>query len=122
MDRKKVEAARQAKGYIELESDSAEQIKHTIEQVGTITSSDDKHVEFEGRRIVEGHGFGRAVNCYDIFETPNGFLLHTYINDGPNWAVAGKTLEDMLAAAPDRSVAKRAHGELVKKYMISIKH
>lgn len=118
----KIEAARQAKGYIQLEPKSADQVKQAIEQVSKIISVENDHVEFEGRRIVEGHGFGKTVNCYDIYETPQGFLLHTYMNDAPNWAVTGKTLEDMLAAAPDRAVARRAHGELIKKHRLSIKH
>lgn len=117
----KVEAARRAKGYIVLDPNSAQQVKQAIEQVSKIVSIENDHLEFEGRRIVEGHGFGHAVNCYDIYETPEGFLLHTYLNNAPSWAVAGKSLEEMLAAAPDRTVAKRAHGELIKKHFISNK-
>jgi hypothetical protein len=117
----KVEAARQGKGYIVLNPDSAQQVKQAIERVSKIVSIENDQVEFEGRRIVEGHGFGQAVNCYDVYETPGGFLLHTYLNNAPNWAAAGESLEEMLAAAPDRIVAKRAHGELIKKYFISNK-
>jgi hypothetical protein len=69
---------------------------------------------------VAGHGFALRVNCYDIFECPNGYLLHTYMDKGPNWAATGKTLDDMLAAAPDQTVARRAHGELVKRHLVSI--
>jgi hypothetical protein len=118
----KIEAARQGKGLIELEADSADLVKQAIQKVSTIVAVEDNQVNFEGQRIVEGHGFGRAVNCYDIYACPNGYLLHTYMNDGPNWAVAGKTLHAMLDAAPDQAVAKRAHGELVKKNLVSMKH
>jgi len=117
----KIEAARRAKGWIELEDESATQVKQAIEQVSTITNIDGPQVTFEGRRIVEGHGFGLDVNCYDIYECPRGFLLHTYMNNGANWAVAGKTLQAMLAAAPHQAVAKRAHGELIKKNLLPIK-
>jgi hypothetical protein len=117
----KIEAARYGKGLIELASDSAEQVKQAIQNVSTITV-DGTQASFEGQRIVEGHGFGRDVNCYDIYECPNGYLLHTYMNTGANWAAAGKTLPAMLNAAPDLAVAKRAHGELVKKNLVSMKH
>ena len=116
----KIQAARRGEGLIKLETDSAEQIKQAIEQVSRIIASEDNQVSFEGRRIVEGHGFALRVNCYDIYECPRGYLLHTYMDKGPNWAVAGKTLETMLAAAPDRAVAHRGHGELVKKNLVSI--
>lgn len=118
----KIEAARRGKGLIELESDSADQVKQAIQKVSTITAIEGNQVSFEGQRIVEGHGFGLDVNCYDIYACPNGFLLHTYMNNGPNWAVAGKTLPAMLDAAPNQAVAKRAHGELVKKNLVSMKH
>lgn len=118
----KIEAARRGKGLIELESDSAEQIKQAIQRVSTITVVEGQQVSFAGQRIVEGHGFGREVNCYDIYECPNGYLLHTYMNNEPNWAVAGKTLRAMLDAAPNQAVAKRAYGELVKKNLVSLKH
>lgn len=117
---KKVEAARHAKGVITLQPKSAEQVRQAVQQVSTITEQSGQNITFEGTRIIEGHGFGRHVNCYDIYDCPKGYLLHTYMNTGPNWAVTGKTLKDMLAQAPDQSVAKRAHGELVKKNMISI--
>jgi hypothetical protein len=118
----KIEAARRGKGLIVLEDDSAEQVKQAIQKVSTISAIEGDQVSFEGQRIVEGHGFGRDVNCYDIYECPNGYLLHTYMNKGPNWAAAGKTLQAMLNAAPDLVVAKRAHGELVKKNLVSMKH
>jgi hypothetical protein len=118
----KIEAARRGKGLIELESDSAEQVKQTIEKVSKINALEGNQVCFEGHRIVEGHGFGLEVNCYDIYECPHGFFLYTYLNNKPNWAVSGKTLKEMLAAAPDQAVARRAHGELIKKNLVSMKH
>jgi hypothetical protein len=117
----KIEAARLGKGLIELESDSAEQVKQAIEKVSKINAVEGNQISFEGHRIVEGHGFGRDVNCYDIYECPNGYLLHTYMNNGPNWAASGKTLQAMLDSAPDQAVAKRAYGELVKKNLASMK-
>ena len=117
----KIEAARHAKGLIELESDSADQIKQAIQKVSQVNAIEDNQISFEGHRIVEGHGFGRDVNCYDIYQCPSGYLLHTYMNNGPNWASAGKTLHAMLDSAPDQAVAKRAHGELVKKNLVSMK-
>jgi hypothetical protein len=116
----KVEAARHGKGVIKLEEDSSEQVKQAIEQVSQIFGVEDNLVRFEGRRIVAGHGFALRVNCYDIFECPNGYLLHTYMDKSPNWAATGQTLDDMLAAAPDQTVARRAHGELVKQHLASI--
>lgn len=118
----KIEAARKGKGFIQLQNDSAEQVKQAVEKVSQITAREGNHISFEGQRIVEGSGFGLDVNCYDIYECPRGYLLHVYMNTGPNWAAAGKTLKDMLAAAPDQSVAKRAHGELIKKNFIGQKH
>ena len=115
-----IEAARQAKALIILDNDSAEGVKQAIEQVSQITAIEDNQVSFEGHRIVEGHGYALTVNCYDIYECPRGYLLHVYMNKGSNWAVAGKTLAAMLRAAPDPSVARRAHGELVKKGFASI--
>lgn len=116
----KIDAARKGKGLIILEDNSAEQVKQAIEQVSNITAMVDNEVIFEGRRIIAGHGFALRVNCYDIYECPKGYLLHTYMDKGPNWAVAGNSLEEMLAKAPDQAVARRAHGELVKKSLISI--
>lgn len=118
----KIEAARHGKGLIILEDDSAAQVKQAIEEVSTITGIESNQVSFEGRRIVEGHGFALRVNCFDIYECPNGFLLHTYMDNSPNWAVSGKTLEQMLAVAPDQSVARRAHGLLIQKNLISVHH
>jgi hypothetical protein len=119
---KKTEAARQGKGLIQLEADSAEPVKQAIQQVSTITATENSQVEFEGHRIVEGHGFALQVNCFDIYECPNGYLLHTYMDTGPNWAVTGKTLKDLLGKAPDQRVAKRAHGLLIQKNLIPFGH
>ncbi len=118
----KIAAARRGDGFIQLESDSAEQVKQAILKVSTIIGTEGNLVSFEGHRIVEGHGFGRDVNCYDIYHCPQGYLLHTYMNTGPNWASAGKTLQATLNAAPNLVVAKRAHGELIKKNLVSMKH
>jgi hypothetical protein len=115
----KIEAARKAKGLIVLEEDSAEQVKQTIEQVSQIIEAEGNQVSFEGHRIVEGHGYALTVNCYDIYQCPRGYLLHVYMDKAPNWAVAGKTLHDMLTAIPDSTLARRAHGELIKKGLIS---
>ena len=116
---KKIEAARKAKGLIVLESDSAEQVKKAIEQVSRIIEIEGNQVHFEGHRVVEGAGFALTVNCYDIYECPQGYLLHVYMDRASNWAVAGSTLQDMLAAIPDLVLARRAHGELVKKGLVS---
>jgi len=118
----KIQAARQAKGVIQLKDDTAAQIKQAIEQVSTITQIEENQVNFEGTRIVEGHGFALQVNCFDIYQCPNGYLLHTYMNTGPNWAVTGQTLPDLLHHAPDRRVAKRAHGLLIQKNLIPFGH
>ena len=118
----KIEAAKHGKGLIVLEDDSAAQVKQTVEEVSKIAKVYGNQVSFEGRRIVEGHGFALRVNCFDIYECPNGFLLHTYMDNSPNWAVNGKTLEQMLAAAPDQMVARRAHGLLIQKNLISARH
>lgn len=116
----KIEAARRGKGLIKLESDSAKQVKQAVEQVSSIIAIEGDQLSFEGRRLVEGHGFALTVNCFDIYECPKGYLLHTYMDKGPNWAVAGKTLAEMLARAPDHRVAERAHGLLVQKSYLSI--
>ncbi|GAB4428966.1 MAG: hypothetical protein Kow0031_09330 [Anaerolineae bacterium] len=118
----KIDAARHAQGIIQLEPDSAEQVKQAIAAVSTVTASQDNQVEFEGKRIVEGHGFALQVNCFDIYECPNGYLLHTYMDTGPNWAVTGKTLKELLRKAPDQRVAKRAHGLLIQKNLIPFGH
>ena len=118
----KIKAARHAEGFIQLEQDSAEQIKQAIETVSSIRSIDNNQVQFEGHRIVEGHGFALEINCFDIFECPSGYLLHTYMDNGPNWAVTGKTLKDTLSKAPDQRVARRAHGLLVQKNLIPFGH
>lgn len=116
----KIKAARQGEGLIKLGSDSAEQVKQAIEQVSSITSLEDDLVSFTGHRIVEGHGFALVVNSYDIYDCPDGYLLHTYMDKGPNWAVTGKTLPEMLARAPDQRVAERARGLLVQKGYLGI--
>ena len=118
----KIEAAKHGKGLIILEDDSAAQVKQAIEEVSTITDIDGNQVSFEGRRIIEGHGFALRVNCFDIYECPDGFLLHTYMDTSPNWAVNGNTLEQLLAAAPDQLVARRANGLLIQKNLISTYH
>ncbi len=118
----KVEAARQAKGLIMLEDASAEQVKQAIQKVSTITESDGNQISFAGQRIVEGHGYALKVNCFDIYECPNGYLLHTYLDNASNWAATGPTLEAMLATAPDQSLARRAHGLLVQKNLVSAHH
>ncbi|RME73684.1 MAG: hypothetical protein D6784_11540 [Chloroflexi bacterium] len=110
------------KGAIKLEPASAEQVKQAIEKVSRITGIEDNVVTFEGRRIVEGPGFALRVNCYDMFECPNGYLLHVYMDREPNWAVAGKTIEEVLAAAPDYEVAQRTRAELVKKGLLTLHH
>jgi len=117
-----INTTQQDQGQILLEDDSAEQVKKAIQQVSRIINLDGNKVTFEGQRIVEGHGFALRVNCYDIYQCPNGFLLHTYMDKGPNWAVTGRTLDELLAAAPDRSVARRAHGLLIQKSLISLHH
>jgi hypothetical protein len=115
-----IAAARQ--GVIKLEDDSAEQVKQAISQVSRITASDGHEVSFEGRRIVEGHGFALEVNCFDLYHCPNGYLLHTYMDTGPNWAVAGQTLAETLSRAPDQRVARRARGLLIQKNLIADSH
>lgn len=116
----KIQAARRGEAVIKLKSESADQVKKAIEQVSSIVETDGEWVRFEGHRIVEGHGFALIVNAFDIFECPTGYLLHTYMNQGPNWAVTGKTLKDMIAQAPDKRVAERAKGLLVQKNYFGI--
>lgn len=117
----KIEAARRAKGLIELDGESDEHIKKAVEQVSTIQSVEGNELSFEGHRIIEGHGYGLIVNCYDIYQCPGGYLLQVYMDTGPNWAVAAKTISGLLQAIPDKALARRAHGELVKKGLASIK-
>ena len=105
-----------------LENDSADQIKTAVERVSKILAVDGQQMSFEGHRIVEGHGFALQVNCFDIYECPKGYLLHTYMDTGSNWAVTGKTLRQMLDAAPDQRVARRAHGLLIQKNLLSAHH
>jgi hypothetical protein len=118
----KIEAIKQGDGLIVLETDSADAVKQAIEKVSSIVSIDGGVIKFEGHRIIEGHGFALQVNCYDIFECSKGYLLHTYMDTGPNWAVTGRTLQETLDAAPDQRVARRAHGLLVQKNLISTHH
>jgi hypothetical protein len=118
----KTELSQQTKGVIILKEPSSEQVKKAIEQVSKIISQEWYKVTFEGQRIVEGHGFALRVNSYDIYKCPHGYLLHTYMDTGPNWAAAGQTIDEMLAAAPDQSVARRAHGLLIQKNLISDHH
>ncbi|MEM7343235.1 MAG: hypothetical protein AAF485_03260 [Chloroflexota bacterium] len=107
---------------INLHNESADQVKRAVEQVTTITTHDDHQITFEGKRIMEGHGYNLTVNCYDIYQCPNGFLLHVYMDDAPSWAVSNPTLIGVLRATPLQAVAQRAHGELVKKGLLSMKH
>lgn len=116
----KIEAARRAKGLIELEGQSDAQIKQAVEKVSTVTSIDGHELSFEGQRIIEGHGYALIVNCFDIYQCPNGYLLQVYLDTGPNWAVSAKTISALLSAIPDKELARRAHGELVKKGLASI--
>ncbi len=118
----KVKAARQAKGLIMLEDTSAEHIKQAIQKVSTITNTQGNEVSFEGERIAEGAGFALKINCFDIYHCPNGYLLHTYMDNAPNWAVTGKTLEAMLDVVPMQVVAGRVHGLLVQKNLLSGGH
>ena len=118
----KIDAARHAKPVIVLKEDSAQLVKQVIEKVSKITSVEGNEVAFEGRRIVEGHGYALIVDSFDIFQCPNGYLLHTYMRNAPNWAVTGRTLSEMLDAAPDQTVAKRAHGLLIQKNLLAGHH
>jgi hypothetical protein len=118
----KIDAARQAKPVIVLKEDSAQPVKQAIEKISKIISIEGNEVAFEGRRIVEGHGYALIVDSFDVFQCPNGYLLHTYMRNAPNWAVAGRTIFEMLDAAPDQTVAKRAHGLLIQKNLIAGHH
>jgi|JFJP01.1.fsa_nt_gi hypothetical protein len=115
----KIDAARYGKGLIELEGQSADQVKQAIQKVSRITAEENNTLAFEGTRIIAGHGFAQRVNCFDVYQCPNGYLLHTYMDNAPNWAVAGKTVKEILRAAPDQTVAKRAHGLMVQKGLAS---
>ena len=117
----KIEAARRAQGLIELDGQSDAQIKEAVEQVSTITATQGNALNFEGQRIVEGHGYGLIVNCYDIYHCPNGYLMHVYMDNSPNWAISAKSISALLSAIPQKEIARRAHGELVKKGLASIK-
>ena len=117
-----IDMAQQSQGVIVLEEASAEQVKQAIEAVSHIISVEDNRVSFAGKRIIEGAGFALRVNCYDIYECPDGFLLHTYMDKSINWAVAAKSIQELLAAAPDQTVARRAHGLLVQKNLLAAGH
>lgn len=116
----KIQAARRAAGLIILDGQSDEQVKAALEKVSTIKGIEGNELSFEGQRIIEGHGYNLTVNCFDIFECPNGYLLQVYMDDAPNWTVVSKTISKLLRATPDKAVARRAHGELVKKGLASI--
>ncbi|MDM8520741.1 hypothetical protein QUF64_11875 [Anaerolineales bacterium HSG6] len=116
----KLEAARQGKGAIELQEESAEQVRKVVAEVSPETSEDGNLLIFDGKRILEGHGFNLEVNCFDVYECgENGYLLHTYMVHGSNWAVSGKTIKQMLKRAPDQRIAKRVHGIMVQKGLAS---
>jgi hypothetical protein len=118
----KIEAARRAQGLIELEGETDAKIKQAVEQVSTITALDGPKLHFEGHRIIEGHGYSLIVNCFDIYECPNGYLMQVYMDNSPNWAVSAKSISALLNAIPNKELARRAHGELVKKGLASIHH
>ena len=118
----KIEAARRAQGLVELDGQSDTQIKQAIEKVSTITATEGNELSFEGQRIVEGHGYGLIVNCFDIYQCPNGYLMQVYMDNSPNWAVSRKTINALLDAIPHKEIARRVHGELVKKGLASIHH
>ncbi|MCB0196002.1 MAG: hypothetical protein KDJ65_28890 [Anaerolineae bacterium] len=114
--------SQQDKGMIILKDESADAVKKAIEQVSTVINTEDNKVFFEGKRIIEGHGFALRVNSYDIYECPNGYLFHTYMDKGPNWVVTGKSIQEVLDRAPDHRVARRAHGLLIQKNLIHAGH
>lgn len=114
--------SQQARGMIFLKDDSAEAIKQAIKEVSKVIGIEDNKIFFEGKRIVEGHGFALRVNSYDLYECPDGYLLHTYMDKGPNWAVTGKTIQQVLDRAPDQQVARRAHGLLIQKNLLHADH
>ena len=114
--------SQQDQGMIVLKDDSADKIKQAIEKVSKILNTEDNKIFFEGKRIIEGHGFALRVNSYDIYECPSGYLLHTYMDKGPNWAVTGKSIQEALDRAPDQLVARRAHGLLIQKNLIHSGH
>ena len=103
-----------------MKGESDDLIKKAIEKVSTITQVEADLISFEGQRIIEGAGYGLIVNCYDIYQCPTGYLMHVYMDHSPNWAVSAKTISDLLEAIPHKEVARRAHGELVKKGLASI--
>ncbi|MCB0163372.1 MAG: hypothetical protein KDI79_04035 [Anaerolineae bacterium] len=114
--------SQQARGMIFVKDDSADAIKQAIKEVSNIIGIEDNKVFFEGKRIIEGHGFALRVNSYDLYECPSGYLLHTYMEKGLNWAVTGKTIQEVLDRAPDQQVARRAHGLLIQKNLLHVGH
>ena len=115
--------SQQDHGMIVLKNDEyAQYVKQAIGQVSTITKTEDNKVFFEGRRIIEGHGFALRVNSFDIYECPRGYLLHTYMDKSPNWAIFAPTLDELLERTPDKQVARRAHGLLVQKNLVHAGH
>ncbi len=119
---KQIEAARRAEGVIVLDGESNNQVKNAVEKVSTIKDQDDNQLYFEGQRIIDGAGYGLIVNCYDVYKCPNGYLMHVYMDNSPNWAIAAKTIAALLDAIPQREIARRAHGEMVKKGLVSLHH
>lgn len=115
-----IEAASRGEGLIILDGQANEQIKAAVEKVSTIKSIEGDALSFEGKRIIEGHGYNLTVNSFDIYECPSGYLLQVYMDNAPNWAVVAKSIPGLLRATPDKSLARRAHGELVKKGLASI--
>ena len=115
---KKVETEQQ-QGSIKLQPDSADAIRQVVQKVTQIVSEEDDTLTFIGERIIEGHGFNLEINCFDLYKCDNGYLLHTYMDHAPNWAVSGTTIKQTLYAAPDKRVAKRAHGLMVQKGLTS---
>ena len=115
----KIDAARRAEGIIQLGAETAELIKKAINQVSTIEGQDGDLISFAGQRVAEGAGYGLIVNCFDVYECPDGYLMHVYMDDSPNWAVSAKTIPALLAAIPHKAIARRVHGELVKKGLAS---
>ena len=116
----KIQAARRGEGMIILDGQADDQIKAAIEKVSSVKGIDGNELSFEGQRIIAGHGYNLTVNSFDIFKCPTGYLLQVYMDNAPNWTVVAKTISGLLKATPDKSLARRAHGELVKKGLASI--
>lgn len=116
----KIEAARRGAGLLILDGQADEQVKAAVEKVSAIKNIEGDALSFEGQRLIAGHGYNLMVNSFDIYQCPNGYLLQVYMDKAPNWAVTGPTISALLKATPDKSLARRAHGELVKKGLASI--